>query len=74
MPDDRIDLSDIREETDGLNWSRGQFYRPVRKQGTVRLDADVQEWFKVRQGGKRGCRTAMNVGLGKLVDAERRKG
>lgn len=29
----------------------GKFYRPVKKQVSIRLDADMLEWFKVR-GGK----------------------
>jgi uncharacterized protein (DUF4415 family) len=69
-----IDLFNIREVTDGSNWSRGLCYRPVKKQVTVRLDADVLEWFKAKQGGKRGYQTAINAALRKLVDEERRKG
>lgn len=74
MPDETIDLSDIPEVTDWSNWSRGQFYRPVKKQVTLRLDADVLEWFKAKQGGKRGYQTAINAALRKLVDEDRRKG
>lgn len=51
MPDEEIDMSDIPEITD---WSKaviGKYYRPVKKQVTLRLDADMLKWFKV-QGGK----------------------
>ena len=51
MPDEEIDLSDIPETTD---WSKaivGKYYRPVKKQVTIRLDADMLKWFKAR-GGK----------------------
>ena len=51
MPDEKIDMSDIPEITD---WSKavvGKYYRPVKKQVTLRLDADMLKWFKV-QGGK----------------------
>jgi hypothetical protein len=30
---------------------RGKFYRPVKQQVTLRIDADVLAWFKAR-GGK----------------------
>jgi uncharacterized protein (DUF4415 family) len=73
MPDDTIDLSDMPEVTDWTNWTRGKFYRPVKKQVTVRLDADVLEWFKAKQGGKRGYQTAINAALRKVVEEETRK-
>ncbi len=48
VPDDQLDLSDIPEIT---NWSNAvrhnQFYRPVKQQTSIRLDADVLPWFKV---------------------------
>jgi uncharacterized protein (DUF4415 family) len=76
LKDEDIDVSDIPPLTEKFweNAVRGQFYRPVKKQVTVRLDADVLEWFKAKQGGKRGYQTAINAALRKLVDEERRKG
>ncbi len=41
-----IDTTDIPETT---NWDSaviGKFYRPIKKRLTIRLDADVVEWFK----------------------------
>ena len=73
MPDDTIDLSDMPEVTDWTNWKRGKFYRPVKQQLTLRLDADIVDWFKTRQGGTRGYQTAINAALRKVVDGERRK-
>jgi uncharacterized protein (DUF4415 family) len=73
MPDDTIDLSDMPEVTDFTGWVRGKFYRPVKKQVTVRLDADVLEYFKAKQGGKRGYQTAINAALRKVVEEEMRK-
>ncbi|MDL2216898.1 BrnA antitoxin family protein [Desulfovibrio sp. OttesenSCG-928-M14] len=46
LGDKDIDYSDIPEI---LNWDgaeRGKFYRPIKKPVTLRLDADVLEWFK----------------------------
>ena len=73
MPDSEIDLSDMPEVTDWSNWTRGKFYRPVKKQVTVRLDADVLEWFKAKQGGKRGYQTAINAALRRVVEDEMKR-
>jgi uncharacterized protein (DUF4415 family) len=73
MPDDTIDLSDMPEVTDFTGWVRGKFYRPVKKQVTVRLDADVLEYFKAKQDGKRGYQTAINAALRKVFEEEMRK-
>ena len=63
LPDAQIDTSDIPEM---LNWSdarRGLFYRPVKQQITLRLDADVLAWFKKRVPGGRGYQTEINRAL-----------
>ena len=58
VPDDQLDLSDIPEITDWDNAVRqNQFYRPVKQQTSIRLDADVLAWFKAQ--GK-GYQTRMN--------------
>lgn len=58
VSDDQIDLSDIPEITDWSNAVRhNQFYRPVKQQTSIRLDADVLAWFKAQ--GK-GYQTRMN--------------
>ena len=49
VPDDQLDLSDIPEITDWDNAVRqNQFYRPVKQQTSIRLDADVLAWFKAQ--------------------------
>ena len=47
-PDSEIDFSDIPEITEEQwkNAVRGRFYRPVKRQITARVDADVLEWLK----------------------------
>jgi len=60
MPDDAIDTSDIPEVTDWTGARRDVFYRPIKKQLTLRLDADVVAWFK-RKGG--GYQTRINTAL-----------
>jgi uncharacterized protein (DUF4415 family) len=75
MPDEDIDFSDIPPLTEDFwkNAVRGKFYRPVKKQVTLRIDADVLEWFKAQQGGARGYQTKINAALRKVVEGERRK-
>jgi hypothetical protein len=46
LPDDAIDTSDAPELLDWSGAKRGLFYRPVKQQLTLRLDADVVAWFK----------------------------
>ena len=52
-PDSEIDFSDIPEMTDEQwkNAERGHFYRPVKRQITARVDADVLEWLKAQGKG-----------------------
>ena len=47
-PESEIDLSDAPEMTDAewKNAERGRFYRPVKRQITARVDADVLDWLK----------------------------
>lgn len=44
----RINLSDpdAPEITQWKNAMVGKFYRPIKKQITIRIDADILEWFK----------------------------
>jgi uncharacterized protein (DUF4415 family) len=53
QPDSEIDFSDIPELTDE-QWKRaerGRFYRPVKRQITARVDADVIDWLKSQGKG-----------------------
>lgn len=52
-PDSEIDLSDAPELT-AEQWKkgiRGRFYRPVKRQITARVDADVLAWLKAQGKG-----------------------
>jgi uncharacterized protein (DUF4415 family) len=59
-PDGEINMSDIPEltETFWQNAVRNPFYRPLKQQLTLRLDADVIAWLR-RQG--RGYQTRANA-------------
>ena len=52
-PDSEIDFSDIPELTEEQwkNAERGRIYRPVKRQITARVDADVLEWLKSQGKG-----------------------
>jgi uncharacterized protein (DUF4415 family) len=65
MPEDQIDTSDP-DAPEVLDWSiaiRGRFYRPTKRLLTLRVDADVIDWFKRQAGGQGGYQTAMNRAL-----------
>lgn len=72
MGDDDIDLSDMPEITDWSNAVRGKFYRPVKQQLTLRLDADVVHWFKAHAGA-RGYQTRINAALRQFVEQEAKR-
>lgn len=60
MPDAEIDTSDVPELTDAqlAEMKRPEHFRPIKKQITARLDADVLAWLKA--GGK-GYQSRMNA-------------
>ena len=60
LPDQAIDTSDIPEILDWSGARRGLLYRPVKKQITLRLDADVVAWFRANAPNGRGYQTEMN--------------
>lgn len=62
LPDDQIDTTDIPEARDWAGAKRGVFYRPLKKQLTLRIDADVVAWFKDRAKGQ-GYQTQINLAL-----------
>jgi uncharacterized protein (DUF4415 family) len=65
LPDEEIDTSDIPEVGDFSDAIRGRFYRPIKRQITLRIDADLLEWFRA-QGGK--YQTRINAALREYVE------
>jgi uncharacterized protein (DUF4415 family) len=52
------------------DWSkaqRGLFYRPIKKQITLRLDADLIDWFKTHAKQGEGYQTSINRALREYV-------
>ena len=67
LPDNQIDTSEAPEVLDWSGARRGVFYRPVKQQVTLRLDADLVAWFKDRVENGRGYQTAINRALREYV-------
>ena len=63
LADDQIDTTDAPEILDWSDARRGVFYRPVKQQITLRLDADVIAWFKAHARDGRGYQTDINGAL-----------
>ena len=66
MEDQDIDTSDIPELGDDF-YQNAELRVPVKKPVTLRLDADVLEWFKA--GGK-GYQTRINQLLRKYMETQ----
>lgn len=71
MPDKDIDTSDIPEIEDFSGAVRGRFYRPVKQQITLRIDADLLAWFR-SLGDK--YQTRINAALREYMATHRKAG
>lgn len=67
LKDEAIDTADIPEIRDWSGAKRGLLYGPVKRQITLRLDADVLAWFKDHAHGGRGYQTDINRALREYV-------
>ena len=67
MPEARIDTADIPEQKDWSGARRGVFFRPIKKQLTLRIDADLVEWFKTHAPRGEGYQTRINAALREYV-------
>lgn len=67
LPDSQIDLTDpdAPEVRDWSHATRGALFRPLKKPVTMRVDADLIDWFQ-RQG--KGYQTRINDALREYVD------
>ena len=73
LRDEAIDTSDAPELLDWSGARRGLFYRPVKQQLTLRLDADVVAWFKRHTTGDEGYQTRINRALREYVQGQVRR-
>ena len=72
LPDGAVDTSDAPEVLDWSGAKRGLFYRPVKQQLTLRLDADVVAWFKEHAAADEGYQTWINRALREYVQRQAR--
>jgi uncharacterized protein (DUF4415 family) len=67
LPDDQIDTAAVPEQKDWSGAMRGVFFRPIKKQLTLRLDADLIDWFKTHAPESEGYQTRINKALREYV-------
>lgn len=67
LPEDQINTRDLPEQRDWSAARRGLFFRPVKKQLTLRLDADVIAWFRSHARKGEGYQTSINSALREYV-------
>jgi uncharacterized protein (DUF4415 family) len=70
MPESAIDTTEMPEIVDWSKAARGALYRPIKRPLSLRLDADVVDWFQ-KQGS--GYQTRMNLALREYVDRNRKR-
>ena len=73
LPDEAIDTSDAPEMADWSGARHGLFYRPIKRQLTLRLDADVVAWFKHHTLADEGYQTRINRALREYVQERARR-
>ena len=71
MADEDIDTNDIPEVKDFSGAVRGRFYRPIKQQITLRIDANLLARFR-SLGGK--YQTRINAALREYMDSHRKTG
>ena len=73
LPEEQIDTSEMPEVVDWSGARRGVLYRPVKRQITLRIDADVIEWFRSRTREGEGYQTGINRALREHIARHRRE-
>ena len=67
LPEGKIDTRDVPEQRDWSGARRGALFRPVKQQITLRLDADLIDWFRRRPQRDEGYQTRINRALREYV-------
>lgn len=73
LADKDIDTRSIPEARSWTGAQRGVFFRPVKQQLTLRLDADVVAWFKAHAPRGKGYQSDMNRALRTFVAQQERR-
>lgn len=71
LDEDAIDTRDMPEVSDWSGAERGRFYRPPKKQVTLRIDADLLAWFRDHS---HHYQTRINAVLREYVEHHRKTG
>ena len=71
LAEEQIDTVDIPEVRGWDDARRGVFYRPIKQQITLRLDADLVDWFKCHHQQDEGYQTSINRALREYVSQQR---
>ena len=67
LPEDQIQTDDMPEVRNWSDAQRGLFYRPIQQQITLRLDADLIDWFKRNRPQGEGYQTSINRALREYI-------
>lgn len=67
LPDEKINTAALPEQKDWNGAQRGLFFRPVKTQLTLRIDADLIHWFKTHVPTGEGYQTRINRALREYV-------
>ena len=67
LPEDKINTADIPEQRDWSGARRGVLFRPVKTQITLRIDADLLDWFRRHPERGEGYQTSINRALREYV-------
>lgn len=73
-PNDQINTTEMPEVRDWSGAQRGLFFRPIKKQLTLRLDADLIAWFKSHTARGQGYQTSINRALREYVAQHEHEG
>lgn len=68
LPEDEINTDETPEVRDWSGARRGLFFRPIKQQLTLRLDADVIAWFKDHAPTGKGYQTSINSALRQHIE------
>lgn len=60
LPEDKINTDDIPEQRDWSGARRSVFFRPVKQQITLRLDADIIDLLSRHPKRIAGCQTSIS--------------
>jgi uncharacterized protein (DUF4415 family) len=71
LSEDEIDTVDVPEVRAWSDAKRGVFYRPIKQQITLRLGADLVDWFKNHRLQDEGYQTIINRALREYVGQQK---